>query len=299
MNLNQLTYFAVTARHQHFTRAAEELFISQPSLSYAISSLEEELGIRLFEKKGRNVVLTKYGRLFLGHVERALAEIDQGRSEIAKLANASGGRIDAAYMTPATISRMPRAIRQFTMQPENAGACFCFAHGDAQSLIRGLKAQKYDVLFCHRLPDDPEICTVPLFHQSLQAIVPLDHPLAQAERIAPEALEPYPLALYQQTGPDGQFCEALLQRYFTPNVVFRAEDEPSLYRMVEAGCALALAIRAPGLEAFPVRAIPIQGEDFDLEIELAYLRNRYLSPVVERFIQFAQAFPWDAPGEEQ
>ena len=73
MNLNQLTYFAVTARHQHFTRAAEELFISQPSLSYAISSLEEELGIRLFEKKGRNVVLTKYGRLFLGHVERALA----------------------------------------------------------------------------------------------------------------------------------------------------------------------------------------------------------------------------------
>lgn len=298
MNLNQLTYFAVTARHQHFTRAAEELFISQPSLSYAISSLEEELGIRLFEKKGRNVVLTKYGRLFLGHVERALAEIDQGRSEIAKLSNTSGGQIDAAYMSPATISRMPLAIRQFTMLPENAGACFCFTHGDAQSLIDGLKGQRYDVLFCHRPPEDPEISAIPLFHQSLQAIVPLDHPLAQAESIRPEALAPYPLALYQQSGPDGQYCEALLRRYFAPNVVFRAEDEPSLYRMVATGCGLAVAIRAPELTSFPVRAIPIQGEGFRFEIQLAYLANRYLSPVVERFIQFARTFPWDAPGEE-
>ena len=64
------------------------------------------------------------------------------------------------------------------------------------------------------------------------------------------------------------------------------------------GCGLAVAIRAPELESFPVRAVPIQGDAFRFEIQLAYLANRYLSPVVERFIQFARAFPWDAPGEE-
>lgn len=292
MNLNQLNYFAVTARHQHFTRAAEELFISQPSLSYAISSLEEELGIRLFEKKGRNVVLTKYGRLFLRHVERALAEIEQGRAEIADLNNLCGGRIDAAYLTPATIGRIPYAIRQFTSTPENAEVRFTFVHGDAQALLDGLRSQKYDLLFCHGLPKEPDIGVVPLFHQALHAIVPLNHPLAQAERIAPEALAPYPLALYQQDGPDGQYCEALLRRYFSPNVVFRAADDPTLYRMVAAGCSLAVAIRAPELEFFPVRAIPIQGADFEFDIQLFYLDNRYLSPVVERFIAFARTYPW-------
>ena len=65
MNLNQLQYFVTLAHMEHYTRAAEKLSITQPSLIHAISSLENELGTYLFEKKGRNVVLTKYGRLFM------------------------------------------------------------------------------------------------------------------------------------------------------------------------------------------------------------------------------------------
>lgn len=64
MTLNQLTYFRKIARLEHFSRAAEELNISQPSLSRSMDTLERELGLPLFEKQGRNVVLTKYGRIF-------------------------------------------------------------------------------------------------------------------------------------------------------------------------------------------------------------------------------------------
>lgn len=64
MNLNHLQYFATLAREEHYTNAAQKLSITQPSLSNAISLLEKELGIYLFEKKGRNVVLTKYGKYF-------------------------------------------------------------------------------------------------------------------------------------------------------------------------------------------------------------------------------------------
>ena len=68
MNLNQLYYFVTLAETEHYLRAAEILSITQPSLSHAVAKLEEELGTKLFEKKGRNVVLTKYGKVFLDKI---------------------------------------------------------------------------------------------------------------------------------------------------------------------------------------------------------------------------------------
>ena len=65
MNLRQLYYFRTIAELEHYTRAAEKLFVSQSSLSHAIQELESELNVKFFEKKGRNVELTKYGQLFL------------------------------------------------------------------------------------------------------------------------------------------------------------------------------------------------------------------------------------------
>ena len=73
MTLNQILYFRKVARLENYHQAAEELYISQPSLSRSMAALESELGITLFEKKGRGVVLTNAGRLFLEHAE-AIAE---------------------------------------------------------------------------------------------------------------------------------------------------------------------------------------------------------------------------------
>ena len=78
MNLNQLQYFKILAQEEHYTRAAQMLSITQPSLSHAIAQLEEELGTRLFEKKGRNIVLTRYGKLFLPYVEESLEVLEEG-----------------------------------------------------------------------------------------------------------------------------------------------------------------------------------------------------------------------------
>ena len=64
MNLNYLRYFRVLAKLEHYTKAAEELSITQPSLSHAMSSLEKDLGTYLFERDGRNIKLTKYGKIY-------------------------------------------------------------------------------------------------------------------------------------------------------------------------------------------------------------------------------------------
>ena len=83
MNLNQLYYFQKVAQLQHYHQAAKELNISQPSLSRSIANLEEELGVSLFQKNGRNIELTKYGSIFLEHVNRIIEEIKIAENKMA------------------------------------------------------------------------------------------------------------------------------------------------------------------------------------------------------------------------
>lgn len=78
MNLSQLYYFRKLSELQHYTKAAKELYITQPALSDAIRSLEKELGVPLFQREGRNVKLTRYGKEFSAYVHDALRELDKG-----------------------------------------------------------------------------------------------------------------------------------------------------------------------------------------------------------------------------
>jgi transcriptional regulator, LysR family len=85
MNLLQLKYFLTVARCEHMTRAAEELHIAQPSLSKVISKLEEELGVLLFERVGRQIKLNHFGKAFLNRVERVFLELDNGKRELSDM----------------------------------------------------------------------------------------------------------------------------------------------------------------------------------------------------------------------
>ena len=90
MNLDYLRYFVKLAEVRHYTRAAEQLCISQPSLSHAIRQLETELGVPLFEKNGRNTTLTRFGTDFLSCAQRTLAALDDGVTALQKSARGSG-----------------------------------------------------------------------------------------------------------------------------------------------------------------------------------------------------------------
>ena len=92
MNLYHLRYFATLAHLEHYTKAAEILAITQPSLSHAIASLEKELGVKLFEKEGRNVALTKCGQAFLIDVEQALDMIDSSVNKLQMTGRGEGRR---------------------------------------------------------------------------------------------------------------------------------------------------------------------------------------------------------------
>ena len=98
MTLQELRYFCVTAEVLHYTRASRLLYISQPSLSYAISKLEQELGVPLFKKNGKKVTLTKYGEEFLPYAKRALAELSEGTERLREMKVPTSGGISLGYI---------------------------------------------------------------------------------------------------------------------------------------------------------------------------------------------------------
>ena len=117
MTLNQLRYFQAVARALNFRAAAEELYISQPSLSRSIDSLEQELGVMLFERAGRGISLTGSGRLFLEYTNRILDECDIAIYKMKELSS-TGGRIDIGYVFPLANYYIPHKVRSFLDMPE-------------------------------------------------------------------------------------------------------------------------------------------------------------------------------------
>ena len=99
MTLNQLSYFYQAAVLEHFNQAAEKMNITEPSLSRSIAALEDELGVTLFEKRGRNVILTKAGEIFLEHVSTILDDVKRAENKMHQIAT-DGGHIDIAYVSP-------------------------------------------------------------------------------------------------------------------------------------------------------------------------------------------------------
>ena len=113
MHLRQLEYFYVLAKMEHYTKASEKLYITQPSLSHAISELEKELGTQLFERVGRNIHLNKYGRSFFPHVEKALDELKIGEKELLQLIDQNKEQINLGYISPLSFHFVPKIISAF------------------------------------------------------------------------------------------------------------------------------------------------------------------------------------------
>lgn len=110
MEWQQLEYFRVVARLEHFGQAARELAISQPALSRSISKLEEELGVTLFDRMGRSVYLNSFGRVFLERVEKGLTEIAMGVQEIQHLKNPYTGTVALGFLQTLGITILPEIL---------------------------------------------------------------------------------------------------------------------------------------------------------------------------------------------
>lgn len=287
MNLNQLYYFKTLAELEHYTKAAERLNISQPTLSHSISSMEKELGAHLFEKQGRNVVLTKYGRIYMFYVENALTQLELGKNQIERLVSEGGGHVGLAYMTSVGANFVPNIIAGFLEDPQNKNISFSCYEGNTKTLLYNLKREKYDLIFCSMIEAESDVEFIPVYEQSLVVIVPEGHPLANKKKVTIQDICPYPLISYtKESGMRRIIDDMFTKAQIMPNILCQFEDVNSMAGLVAANQGLAIVTDGPALDHYHVEKLELDMPYSRRMVYLAYVLNRYLPPAVEKFIAY-------------
>lgn len=291
MNLRQLYYFRTLAKLEHYTQAAAHLCITQPSLSHAISELEKELGIYLFEKQGRNVRLTKYGQFFLGYVESALDELEKGEKKMQKFASPTHGVIDLAFIYTLGPRFVPNIIQAFSNEEQYKNITFSFSQGVTSQIIQGLKEEKYDLAFCSMIEDEPDIEFTPIAEQELVVIVPQDHPLASKDSIHLKETAPYPFVFFpKESGLRPVIDKLFLEENIKPQIKCEVEEDNAIAGLVSVNYGIAVLPRIAALNHFNVKILNIEEPSYKRYIYLASVKNHYLSPAVTNFQNFVLSY---------
>ncbi|ACK53120.1 LysR substrate-binding domain-containing protein [Shewanella chilikensis] len=260
MELRHLRCFLAVAEELHFARAAERLHIEQSPLSRAIKELEEELGVTLFARTTRSTRLTLAGKLFLEHVRRVFAALQQARDSVKAAANGFHGQLRIALSDGITPSRLP-ALLALCRQEEPEVEIRLFEVPLSQQ-IKGLHDDLYDVGFARSDEVGDGLIAEPVWSDPLMVAVPARHPLLAHKRIPLEELLRYPLVLCDPTVCEGDArqVERVLRRVdMEPLIAERVASSDLMMALVSAGFALGLTgaahiatSREPGVVARPL-----------------------------------------------
>lgn len=212
MNLSHLSYFKKLAEVQHFTKAAEELYIAQPTLSIAMNRLEEELGAPLFVRSHGKVQLTECGRQFYTFISTALTNIDRGVEIVHEYANEMNSVINLGSLYAIQGKDWSQALYRFR-QMSRMNPQINVKQGYSVDLLADLQRGALDVVFAS-MPTDMHMDGFDLMEcwsQQLVVCVNTNHPLADRKRVGFDDLMPYRVLTYQPESPCYREVMALLQ----------------------------------------------------------------------------------------
>src|SRR5256885_10667902 len=153
MEMHQLAYFESVSRHLHFTRAAEELNVAQPSVSQQIRKLESELGAPLFHRMKRHVALTEAGQTFLPHARAVLQRLDEARLEVQELSGLRRGTLSVGAPPSVGTHLLPRALAAFSRRHPGIG--LAFREAGSRTLISQLEQGELDMAGVDSPPRPP------------------------------------------------------------------------------------------------------------------------------------------------
>jgi LysR family hydrogen peroxide-inducible transcriptional activator len=194
MDLDQLRYFLRVAERQNFTRAAEELGISQPALSRSIQKLEEELGQPVLERKTRSVSLTDAGVLLQSRAQQALTILEDTKAEITD--DGQTGRLRVGAIPTIAPYYLPEILRSFSS--EFPKATLVVQEITTDSLLKSCTQGEVDLAIM-ALPVPGKYLEVEeLFEEELLLVLPPDHPLVKKDKVRLSDIEPYPFVLLDE-----------------------------------------------------------------------------------------------------
>lgn len=289
MNLNQLHYFSKLAEVQHYTNAAEELAISQPSLSHAINSLEKELGTKLFVKQGRGVVLTKYGQIFKEYVDDALHTLDTGVKKVRTMTGQTEGIVELAYIYTLGSGFVPRLVGDFIRTHEELKVHFHFTVGNTSEIIQGLKEDRFDIAFCSMAEREGDIQFTSVGRENLVVVVPHGHPLSFKGSVDLEQVAAYPQIFYTKNSGLRPVVDRMFeQAKVTPQIAYEIEEDGSMAGLVAQNFGIAVMPEIPILSLLDVDVLTLRNQNQRRYIYMAQAKERYRPPLVQKFAEYVK-----------
>ena len=284
MEIRNLRYFLAVAREENMTRAAEQLHVTQPTLSKALRALEEELGKKLFTRHSFSIRLTDEGMLLRGRAEDLLSMADKITREFVSLDDITGGDICLGLAESYQIRILARAIKEFRKQYPDLR--YHITSGDTEQVTEKLDKGLLDFAVLAEKPDTDKYDFLPFPRADVWGLVfPADDPLGKKEAVTAEDLRGLPL-----------FCSEQSWRVDIPGWAgdrmavlrlegsFRLSYNGSMFAREGLGYLLTFDRL---IDTSPGSGLVFRPLSPALETKLYLIRKKYqpLSPISERFLK--------------
>ncbi len=245
MERQQIKYFVEVAKLEHITRAAERLHISQPSVSLAIRRLEDELGVPLFKREGRNIKINAYGRQFLETAVAVLDLLDQGQQKLDALKFAEESHINISappwYVFPNLIEQI---------MAHNPNITISSVDHNYESIVEMFSKRTLDFCITTTSINDPSLNSMDLRKEEMVLLVSKDNPIAGRKSIRLSECSRLPFATTFKGSKQYNLLESFCHEAgFVPNVMLEVHNVRDVIRMIDHSGSIAALVPLPVLEA--------------------------------------------------
>jgi DNA-binding transcriptional LysR family regulator len=238
VDLGQVEAFVQVAQHRSFSKAADFLFLTQPSVTARIQSLERDLGEALFERNGRGVRLTEMGTAFLPYARRALKALQEGRDAIEGMRNLDIGTLKLGAALTVSTYVLPKILRKFCST--YPGVEVSVHTGRSEQVLQMVLG---DDVHCalERTVHHPDVVTVPLYEDDLVLVAAPSHRLARNKQAAIEEVGREQLILYDKGSSYNQLIQGVFRQHgIVPHTLMELDTIEATKKMVEEGLGVAM-----------------------------------------------------------
>lgn len=297
MELEELQWFIRLSQLEHLTATAREIRVTPSTLSRSLQRLEEDIGVPLFDRRGRRLVLNENGRRYLVFANTTVTNYVGLKSDLSLFQDPSSGQVKVAFL----FSLGPWILENLVVpyHQSHLGVGFALLGGNPEKIQEFIeKGEAYFGILATRLPS-PEYRWHTLYRETLCLTALPDHPLAAMKRISTDDLRDQQFILGRPDSALRSRVEKLcLSSGFAPKVAFEGHEMATIQGLVEAG--LGVSIMAPSHihnASTDLVFVPIDGDDAIWECGLAWMTHRPLSAPAKQFLEYAieHRFTFDPP----
>lgn len=290
MDIKHLHYFVTVSDLLSYSKAAQKLHISQPSLSNAIKHLEQEVGSPLLERNTRNMELTDAGKILYQKSVQLLSQMNILKKEMDEVRLTGSGEITVG-MIESVKHWVPKVIRAYQGRFPSMNFKLIEVLGE-KAVKESLREYHTHVLITNQCINEEDIESIPLYDERLVLVLHRDHPLARKETISLPELEKEPFIISTegfQTREDILTAFAHVQA--RPNITFEIERFETALTLVRENLGITIIPENYLSELTDASLVRKTVESSALErtIYLAYMKNRYLAPAVRAFLEEVRA----------